>query len=158
MLLLYLSPWPTFLSCPRLRSTSLIMNVYHDVQHCMYTFIMMNLWICTMYMLHTLTWINIFVYTWYIHVYKCKYMYERNTDTSVQLHNHTLLSIRPVHPGSLAAWPCDACLGESQLRAGSAPSEQPPSCHQSSQLKDHPGAACHDHIVTATSTGLPSTN
>ena len=74
-------------------------------------------------------------------VYECKYMYGHGTDTSVQLHNETSHSIRPDQP-------CDA--GESQLRAGSAPSEQLPSCHQSSQLTDHPGAACHAQIATAT--------
>jgi hypothetical protein len=32
-------------------------------------------------------------------------------------------------------------------------SEQPPSCHQSFQLTDHPGVACH--VQTATATCLP---
>ena len=69
----------------------------------------------------------------YIHVYECKVMYVHctytfmivymcmhSTDTSqaVQLHNHTSLLIRPDQP-------CDA--GESQLSAGSFPSELPPS-------------------------------
>ncbi len=117
------------------------MNMY---VYCIYMFI--HKYIC-MYIVHTRAWINIFVCTWYIHVYNCKYMYVRSTDTSVQLHNHNSLSIRPYQP-------CDA--GESQLRAGSAPSEQPPSCHQSSQLTDHPGAACH--VQTATATGLPHTH
>ena len=55
-------------------------------------------------------------------------MYGHNTDTSVQVHNHTSFPIMPDPP-------CDA--GESQLHAGAAPSEQPPSCHQSFQLTDH---------------------
>ena len=46
----------------------------------------------------------------------------------IQLSNHTSCPIRPNQP-------CDA--GESQLRAGSSPSEQLPFCHQSSQLTDH---------------------
>jgi hypothetical protein len=46
--------------------------------------------------------------------------------------------------------------GESQLSAGSTPSEQPPSCHQSFQLTDHPGVACH--VQTATASGLPHTH
>jgi hypothetical protein len=62
------------------------------------------------------------------------YGYSLSTDTSVQLHSHTSLSIRPDQP-------CDT--GESQLLTGSSPSEQPPtSCHQSSQGTDHPGSAC----------------
>ncbi len=71
----------------------------------------------------------------YLHVYECKVMYVHctytfmivnvyvhSTDTSqaVQLHNHTSLFIRPDQPE-----PCDA--GESQLSAGSFPSELPPS-------------------------------
>jgi len=58
--------------------------------------------------------------TLYIHVHDCKYVYVHSTDTSqaVQLHNHTPLLIRPDQP-------CDA--GESQLSAGSFPSELPPS-------------------------------
>jgi hypothetical protein len=68
---------------------------------------------------------NIFLCTWYIHVHECKYMYGHSTDTSVQLHNHTSESLS-IRPDQL----CDA--RESQLRAGSAPSEQRPSCHQSS--------------------------
>ncbi len=67
-----------------------------------------------------------------------------HTSSPVQLHNHTSLLIRPNQP-------CYAC--ESQLRAGSAPSEQPPSCHQSFQLTDHPGVACH--VPTATARCLP---
>ncbi len=69
------------------------------------------------------------------------------TDTSVQLHNHTSFPIRPDQP-------CDA--GESQLRAGAAPSEQPSSWHQSFQLTDHPGVACL--AQTATATGSPHTH
>jgi len=45
--------------------------------------------------------------------------------------------------------PCDAG-GESQLRAGAAPSELPSSWHQSFQSTDHPGAACHAQTATAT--------
>ncbi len=74
-------------------------------------------------MVHTRSWINIFVCTWYIHVHECKYMYGHSADTSLQLHNYTSLSIRPYQL-------CDA--SESQLSTGSAPSEEPPSCHQSS--------------------------
>ena len=60
---------------------------------------------------------------------------------SVQIHNHTSHSITPDQP-------CDA--GESQLRAQPVPFGQHPSCHQSPQLTDHPGAACHVQIATAT--------
>ena len=67
-------------------------------------------------------------------------MYGHNTDTSVQVQNHTSFRIMPDPP-------CDA--GESQLHAGAAPSEQPPSCHQSFQLTDHPGVACHSQSSTA---------
>ncbi len=63
------------------------------------------------------------------------------------VHNDTSCLIRPDHP-------CDA--GESQLRSGAAPSEQPSSCHQSFQLTDHPAVACHGQ--TATATGLPHTH
>ncbi len=73
-------------------------------------------------------------------------MYGQNTDTSVQVHNHTSFPIMPYPP-------CNA--GESQLHAGAALSEQPPSCHQSFQLTDHPGVACHaQRPQTATATGL----
>ncbi len=44
------------------------------------------------------------------------------------VHNHTSFPIRPNQP-------CDA--SESQLSAGAAPSEQPPSCHQSFQPTVH---------------------
>ena len=100
-----------------------------------------------MYYVHTRSCFHIFVCIWYIHIHECKYMYGHSTDTSVQLHNHTSFPIRPDQP-------CDA--GESQLRAGASPSEQPPSCHQSFQLTDHPGVACH--VQTATATGLPHTH
>ncbi len=60
----------------------------------------------------------------YIHVHDCKYvsLCVHSTDTSqaVQLHNHTSL-LRVIRPDQ----PCDA--GESQLSAGSFPSELPPS-------------------------------
>ena len=46
-------------------------------------------------------------------VHECKYMYVHCTDTSVQLHNHTSLSIRPNRL-------CDAGESLSQLRAGYA--------------------------------------
>ena len=65
----------------------------------------------------------------YIHVHDLIYLYVHgtymfmhvkicmdSTDTSVQLLNHTSFPIRPNQP-------CDA--GESQLRAGASPSEQP---------------------------------
>ena len=80
-------------------------------------------------------------------MHRCQYMFEYCTDTCLQLHNHTSFPIRPDQP-------CDA--GESQLRAGAAPSEQPPSLHQSFQLTDHPGVACH--AQTATATGSPHTH
>jgi hypothetical protein len=63
------------------------------------------------------------------------------TSESVQLLNHTSCPIRPDQP-------CDA--GESQLLAEAAPSEQPPSWHQSFQLTDHPGVACPAKTATAT--------
>jgi hypothetical protein len=59
----------------------------------------------------------------------------------------TPLLIRPDQPRV-------AC--ESQLRAGSAPSEQPSSWHQSFQPTDHPGTDCH--VQTATATCLPHTH
>jgi hypothetical protein len=74
-------------------------------------------------------------------------MYAHCTHTSVHVHNCTLFPTIPNQP-------CDA--GESLLRAGAAPSELPPSWHQSFQLTDHPGAACHIQIATAT--GSPHTN
>jgi hypothetical protein len=73
-----------------------------------------------------------FAWASYLHCHELIYLYVHSTDTSVQLHNHTSLSIRPDQR-------CYA--GQSQLRSGSTCSEQPPSCHQSSQLTDHPGAA-----------------
>ena len=83
----------------------------------------------------------------YIHVHNCIHMYIHSTGTSVLLQNHNSLLIRPDQP-------CDAC--KSQLRAGAAPSEQPPSLHQSFQQTDHPGVACH--AQTATATGSPHTH
>ena len=80
-------------------------------------------------------------------MHRCQYMFEHCTDTCLQLHNHTSFPIRPDRS-------CDA--GESQLRAGAAPYEQPPSLHQSFQLTDHPGVACH--AQTATATGSPHTH
>ena len=61
------------------------------------------------------------------------------------VHNHTSLQIR-------SYLPCDA--SESQLRAGSAPAEQYPSCQQSPPLTDHPGAASHVQTATATDCAL----
>jgi hypothetical protein len=66
-------------------------------------------------------------------------MYGYCTHTSVHVHNYTSFPI-------ITDQPCDA--GESLLRAGAAPSELPPSWHQSFQLTDHPGAACHAQIAT----------
>ncbi len=74
-------------------------------------------------------------------------MFEHCTDTCVHVHNHTSFPIKPDQP-------CDA--GESQLRARAAPSEQQPSWHQSFQVTDHPGAACH--VQTATATGSTHTH
>jgi hypothetical protein len=68
------------------------------------------------------------------------------TSESVQLHNHTSFPIRPDQP-------CNA--GESQLRAEAAPSEQPPSWHQSFQLtyrvprRGLPRPNCHSHGFTS---------
>ena len=59
-------------------------------------------------------------------------MYGHCTDTSVHVHNYTSFKF-PIIPDQ----PCDA--SESLLRAGAAPSELPPSWHQSFQLTDHPG-------------------
>ena len=78
---------------------------------------------------------------WYRYVHRCWYMYGHCTHTSVHVHSCTSFPIIPDQP-------CDA--GESLLRAGAAPSELPPSWHQSVQLTDHPGAACHVQIATAT--------
>ena len=74
-------------------------------------------------------------------------MYEHCTHTSVYVQNCTSFPIIPDQP-------CDA--GESLLRAGAGPSELPPSWHQSFQLTDHPGAACHVQIATAK--GSPHTH
>ena len=74
-------------------------------------------------------------------------MYGHCTDTSVNVHNNTSFPIIPEQS-------CDA--DEYLLRAGAAPSELPPSWHQSFQLTDHPGAACHAQIATAT--GSPHTH
>jgi hypothetical protein len=63
-----------------------------------------------------------------IHVHDCKCVYVHSTDTVTsqavqpELHNHTPLLIRPYQP-------CDT--GESQLSAGSFPSELPPSPSES---------------------------
>ena len=62
------------------------------------------------------------VCTRYIRAHGCICLYVHSTDTSVQLHKHTSLSIRPNQP-------CDSC--ESQLRAGPSPAERHPSCHLS---------------------------
>jgi hypothetical protein len=96
---------------------------------------------CTyIYIVHTCT--------LYINVHKCLYMFGHCTDTSVHVHTHTSFPIKPDQP-------CDAG-SESQLRAGAAPSESElPSWHQSFQLTDHPGAACH--VQTAKATGSPHT-
>ncbi len=96
---------------------------------CMYKY--MNIY-KSMYYLPARWWINIFV--WYIHVHDCIYMYGRSTDTSVQLHNQTSFSIRPDQPAILSSF---------------TPTDQPPSCHQSPQLTNHPGAACHIQTTTA---------
>ncbi len=79
-----------------------------------------------------------------LHVYEIIYLYVHDTVASEQLHNHISLPIRPNQP-------CDA--GESQLHTGASPSEQPPFCHMSPALTDHPSAACL--VQTATATGLP---
>jgi hypothetical protein len=101
--------------------------------------------VCSMY-IHFYEYI-FFVSIIYIYVHALIYLYVHDAGTSVQLHNPASLLIRPDQP-------CYA--GESQLRAGSSPSEQPPSCHLSPQLTDHPGAACL--VQTATATGLPRTH
>ena len=84
-------------------------------------------------------------------VYTCTYTYIQCTDTVSTcmyfVHNHTSFPIRPYQP-------CHA--GESQLRAQPIPFKLHPSCHQSPQLTDHPGAACHVQIATAT--GSPHTH
>jgi hypothetical protein len=75
-----------------------------------------------------------------------------STDTSTQPEHHNHSSL-PSHIRSNQ--PCKA--SESQLSSsGSAPSEKPPSCHQTPQLTYHPGVAYH--IQTASATGLPHTH
>ncbi len=83
----------------------------------------------------------------YIHVHEVTYLYVHGTYKCMYISicmdmvpNHTSFPIRPDQP-------CDA--GESQLRAEAAPSEQPPSWHQSLQLTDHLGVACHPKTATA---------
>jgi hypothetical protein len=97
--------------------------------------------------------LHVFIYLYVHHdgtytFMNVKSMYGHSTDTSVQLHYHTSLSIRPDQP-------CDTC--ESQLRAGSSPSEQPPSCHQSSQVTDHTGVACSWVKLPARNKGISGT-
>ena len=102
--------------------------------------------VCSMYR-HVYEYIVLCIHGTYTYLNIYIYLYVACLYAFIQLHNHTSFPIRPDQP-------CDA--GESQLRAGSSPSEQPPSCHQSSQLIDHPGAACH--VQTATATRLPHTH
>ncbi len=83
----------------------------------------------------------------FIHVYvhgTYTFMYVNRCMDMVQarLYSFTTILHFPFQP----VQPCDTC--ESQLRSGASPSEQPPSCHQSFQLTDHPGTACH--VQTAT--------
>jgi hypothetical protein len=110
---------------------------------------------------HTRSCINIFVCTRYIHVHALIYFYVHDTYTfmNVNISMHVVQTrlysfTTTLHSPSVPDQPCYACV--SQLRAGFIASKQPPSCHQSFQLTDHPGVACH--AQTATATGLPHTH
>ncbi len=115
--------------------------------HNMYMYIHLNT-VCNMYIhVHAFLYMYVCCTYIYIDVDTCLENFGHCTDTCVQLPNLTAFPIRPDQP-------CDA--GESQLRAGASPSEQPSSWHQSFQLTDHPGAAYH--AQTATATGSPHTH
>ncbi len=107
------------------------MYMYIDIHICTYMYMHFVLW---MYQVHTCTWIYIFICAWYKHVHRYYYMYEHCTHTSVHVQNCTSF---PIMITGIPDQPCDA--GESLLRARAAPSELPPSWHQSFQLTDHPG-------------------
>ncbi len=109
--------------------------------------------------LHTCTCISLNVCTWYIHVHDCISLYVHCTYMYINVNicldtvqTRLCMFTTTLHFPSrlnLPDQPCDAG-GESQLRAGAAPSELPSSWHQPFQSTDHPGAACHAQTATAT--------
>ncbi len=112
--------------------TCTLIYIYIYILYVACTYMFMNTYIC-MYIIHTHEYMLIFMWTLHMHV----------GAASTTLHF-------PSGPISLATQASVNTVQEQLLF------EQPPSWHQSFQLTDHPGVACH--AQTAADTGSPHTN